>query len=95
MSIKIEKIGNTLVITDTDLNKTLADTPSAIVYYDVDILEKANTIRIFNMDQNIGLAVHRNFADYLLTDTILDAGDTAYTIASFKDFARNNLGPPA
>ena len=92
MAIKIEKISNALVITDTTAVKVIAECPSRLVYYDVDMLEENDTIRITNIDANMGEVVHLNFADYPISANVVDSGNAAYTISSWKAFARAGLG---
>lgn len=90
MSIKIEIINNALVITDTVSNKTLVDTPKHLVYYDVDELENRGNIRLMNLSQSE--YIHSNFQTMSIGNDIVDSGDLAFTEASFKAFARTNLG---
>ena len=90
MAIKIVKTNNALVITDTVTSKTLVDVPANRVYYKVEVLEEQNTIRLVNIDNND--KVHDHFADYPISANVVDTGDTPYTDASWKTFARTNLG---
>lgn len=93
MSIKLEIIGKSLVITDSATpNKTQAETPASLVYYDVHELENNQNVRIQNIDQDLGNVVHRRFSDYPLSNCV-DSGDVAFTEATFKAFARASFGP--
>lgn len=92
MAIKVEKINNALVITDTVSGDTIVDCPSRLVYYDVEELEKNNNVRIVNIDADMGDVVHRRFATYPIGAGLVDTNPTAFTVASWKTFARTNLG---
>jgi hypothetical protein len=88
MATKIEKINNSLVITEDGVE--VIDTPSRLVYYDLDTL-KETPARIQLRHINDQETVVRRLPTYLLSDCI-DTGDAAYTDASWKTFARTNLG---
>lgn len=90
MAIKIVKTNNSLVITDTVSGKTLVDCPSRIVYYDIAELEERSTIRLCNIDEQA--SVQFRFQDYPISANVIDTGNAAYTDASWKAFARTNLG---
>lgn len=92
MAIKIVKIGNAVIITDTVTAKTIVDCPSRLVYYDVNELELNANVRIVNIDADAGDVIHRRFATYPIGAGLVDVGDAAYTDASWKTFARTNLG---
>jgi len=92
MAIKIEIILTALVITDTVTAKTLVDTPKHLVYYDVNELENNGNIRIVNIDTSDAVRIHRNFPDYPIGANVIDGSNIAYDEASFKVFARTNLG---
>lgn len=89
MAYKIEKINNALVITDTVSNKEIVDTPSNLVYYDVDQLDAHDKIRLENLSDTD--RVHCNYPTIPLAEAVT-SGDVAFTKASFKTFARTNLG---
>jgi hypothetical protein len=88
MSIKIEVINNALVVTDN--GNEIVDTPARLVYYDIDALKEVpSRIQLRNIDDQQTVA--RRLPTYLLSDCI-DTGDAAFTLASWKTFARTNLG---
>lgn len=89
MALKIVKTGNSLVVTDTVTSKDIIDTPARLVYYDVIELEKNSVIRFQNIDQSE--QIHFRYPAIPLKDS-LDSADAKFTIASFKTFARAELG---
>lgn len=90
MAIKIEKINEALVITETTAPaKVLVDTPARLVYYDVAKLEENAVIRLFNINERE--FAHQKFADYAIGIATTD-GSTLFTDATWKTFARTELG---
>ena len=90
MNVKIEiKDTNTLVITNTDSGEEIVDTPKRLVYYDISQLTSSNNIRIFNINERE--AVHQNFPTLAIGAGTTD-GSSAFTVATWKTFARTNLG---
>lgn len=89
MAYKIQIINNALVVTDTTLGKEIIDTPAKLVYYDVDQLDQGGLIRFMNLSKTD--YVHENYPTIALANSLTGA-DIAFTAASFKTFARTNLG---
>lgn len=89
MAIKIEKINEALVITDTTASKVLVDTPARLVYYDVSKLEENAVIRLFNINERE--FAHQKFADYAIGIATTD-GTVLFTDGTWKTFARTELG---
>lgn len=89
MSKKIVIIGNALVVTDTVATKDIIDTPTKNVYYDIDELEKNENIRFLHL--SVSDSLNQRFPTIALADAI-DTGDAAFTVSSFKAFARAGLG---
>lgn len=89
MAFKIEKINNSLVVTETNSGKEIIDTPSNLVYYDVDELDSRSNIRFKNISSTD--SVHSNFPTMPLNEC-LTSDNVAFTIITFKTFARTNLG---
>lgn len=90
MSIKIEKINNAIVVTDTVTSKILVDVPARLVYFDTDVLEQTpSRIRLLNINDRED--VHARMPTYLLSDCV-DGVPAAFTKASWRTFARTNLG---
>jgi hypothetical protein len=93
MNVKIEILNtNALVITDTDSGKEIVDCPKRLVYYDIDELDNRANIRITNIDADMGDVVHKRFPTFPIGAGTTDAGATPFTIATWKTFARTNLG---
>lgn len=89
MAKRIELINSALVITDNVTSKIEADVPKRLVYYDLDKFENDSIIQLRNIDRNNEF--HMHFQAIALADAV-GAGDVAYTAASWRTFARTNLG---
>lgn len=90
MAIKIELINNALVMHDTVTSEVIGESPKNLVYYNVDRLDNEDIIEIVNIDvQN---NVQKTWQAQPVGANTIDTGDAAYTVASFKTFARTNLG---
>ena len=87
MSKKIEIIGQSLVITDTDVSKVLFDAPKADYYYKSDRLLKDGVIEFYSVDDNN----RKKPANILLAEAV-NTSDVAFTEATFASFSRVNLG---
>lgn len=87
--IKIEIIGQALVITDTITGDILFDVPKGDYYYESDALENFNQISFYNLD--LENDIKRNSKKYDLS-IALDVDDNPFTKNSFISFCRNNLG---
>ncbi len=90
MAIKIEVIGNAVVMSDTVTSEVLGESPKSLVYYDVDALDNEGNVRLVNIDCDT--YVQRNWKQVAIGADLVDTGNVAYTAASFKVFARTNLG---
>jgi hypothetical protein len=90
MAIKIELINQALVMHDTVTLETIAETPKRLVYYDVSELEKNSVIKIVNIAPQE--QVHQNWPSQPIGANVVDGTNAAYTIATWKTFARTNLG---
>ena len=90
MATKIEIIGNALVVTDTVTNKTIGESPKRLVYFNSHRLEEDDTIEI--IDINSQDSVQNSWQALPIGDDVIDSTDTAFTVATFKTFARTNLG---
>lgn len=89
MSLKIVKTGNSIVVTDTVAVKDIIDVPAKLVYYDLDELVNNENIRLLHISTSDSL--HQRFPTIALADAI-NSADEAFTVDSFKTFARTNLG---
>lgn len=88
MSSKFEIIGNNLVVTDTDSSAVVFDQPARESSYN-GILIDLGTVKVtfpYVSNKTSGISY-----SCLLTDAV-DSDETAFTEASFRSFARNNLG---
>ena len=90
MAIKIEVIGNAVVMSDTVTSEVIGESPKSLVYYDVNALNEQNNVRLLNIDCDT--YVQRNWKQVPIGSGLVDTGNVAYTSASFKAFARTNLG---
>jgi hypothetical protein len=90
MAIKIELIGNAVVMSDTVTSEVIGESPKSLVYYDVNELNKNNNVVLLNIDCDT--YVQRNWKAVPIGANLVDSGNQAYTVASFKTFARTNLG---
>jgi hypothetical protein len=90
MAIKIELINAALVMHDTVTLEVLGETPKRLVYYDVSELDNNNIIKLISL--NPTEEAHRHWKSVVIGATTIDGGDAAYTVASWKTFARTNLG---
>ena len=90
MSKKIEKINNALVITDTVSGTVEVDTPSRLVYYDIDpLIEATPRIVLRNLDDSCGLIPRFNA---IKLSEAVDGALAPFTDATWRVFARTNLG---
>lgn len=90
MAKKLEIIGNALVLTDTVTGDILAESPKRLVYYNVSRLNEESIVEIVNFDQME--STHESWPALEIGADLVDAGDAAYTLSSFRTFARTNLG---
>lgn len=90
MAIKIELINQALVMHDTVSLETIAESPKRLVYYDVSELEKNSVIKIVNINPQD--QVQQHWPSQPIGAGVIDGADAAYTIATWKTFARTNLG---
>ncbi len=90
MSIKIEILDGALVMHDTVDIKVIGESPKALVYYDVSELDNNSVIKLVNIDQT--KEVQRHWQSQAISANVVDGSDVAYTIASWKTFARTELG---
>lgn len=91
MAHKFEIIGQALVVTDTITTKVILDAPKGEVYYNAEELEASVNpkIRLYDIS---GTNIFGNVQyDYDLSFAI-DSTNTPFTVATFKTFARTNLG---
>lgn len=89
MASKFEIINNALVVTDTVTGKEVFEQTKGRVYYDVDKLNN-NSMVVLLDNQSINPKASNLFQS-LLSDSQESNGDT-FTVASFKSFARRELG---
>lgn len=89
MAIKFEIIGSALVITDTDIGKIIEELPKRDVYFNNDRLcQTPPLVEIYDTD-----GVNQKGASlrcWPLAD-VVDENDVAFTEATFRTFARENL----
>lgn len=77
-------------MTDTVSTKVIGESPKRLVYYNPERLVEEDVIEIMNID---GMEqVHRQWPAQAVGANTVNAGDTPYTVTTFQDFARNNLG---
>ena len=89
MAKKIEIIGHSLVITETNDNSILLDVPKEDVYYLITELINVNKIIIYDKSSS------NKYSAKLLSFSIseaLDVNNIAFTRENFINFARENLG---
>ena len=89
MPIKIQIVGQSLVVTDTSDSTVLLDAPKSDYYYVSETLENKDKIALFNTDFKSN--IYKNPKQIDLSEAI-DDSDTPFTKSSFIDFCRNNLG---
>ena len=87
MAKKIEIIGQSLVITDTVTSQVLFEAPKSQYYYKAKLLSQGY-IKIYNLDVKDATV---NMSNIALSDAV-DSTDTPFNEASFRTFARENLG---
>jgi len=90
---KIQVIDQALVITDIGTGATVIDIPKSRCYYDKGLLEAEQIIRIFAVDSGIAILDQiRTQPKIHITNSLDSSGLVAYTVETFKTFARINLG---
>jgi len=89
MAKRIEIIGNSLTIFDTDLSKRVTDIPRHLVYYKLNKLLDEGIISIFV----VGNLVNQiNVPSSILLADAVDTNDVPFTEDGFIAFAQENLG---
>ena len=92
MAHKFEIIGQALVVTDTVTNKILLDMPKGEVYYYAEDLEALVNPKIKLYDIS-GMNSAGNAVQYYYDLSLaVDSLNAPFSVASFKSFARLNLG---
>jgi len=89
MSKRIEIIGSSLVVTDTDTETILYDVPKNLLYYEYTKLVEENLIWFYKMNGEANEAAIP--AAMLVSDAVNKAGDV-FTVDSFIEFANTQLG---
>lgn len=89
MAKKIEIIGQSLVITDTDTSKVLFDAPKSEYYYKIKDLQEQSIINFYHRDEGDNAV---DTPDNIVLSDAVDSGDTPFNESTFQTFARENLG---
>lgn len=89
MAKRIEIISQSVIITDTDTGVVLFDAPKAEYYYKIDKLVRENKVELYNLDHEDNISAR---PPILSLGDVVNSSDVAFTVATFQDFARTNLG---
>lgn len=89
MAKKIEIIGQSLVITDTDTSKVLFDAPKSEYYYKIKDLQEQSIINFYHRDEGDNTV---DKPDNIILSDAVNNNNNPFNENTFQTFARENLG---